>query len=125
MTTVSGTKIILQGTSAPSVIADSISIVNEATTARTLTNADQGKLVRSTSTSATTFTIATDATGNFKDGALIVAEQAGAGNLQIAAASGVTINSINSATKILGRYGTAILTRVAANQWNLSGDISI
>lgn len=50
--------------------------------------------------------------------------QDGAGQLTFAAGAGVTINSVNSYLKIIGRYGVACLKKTATNTWYLFGAIT-
>jgi hypothetical protein len=46
-----------------------------------------------------------------------------AGTLTIAAGAGVTLNIIAGKTAVVAQYGTATLTKTAANVWALTGDL--
>lgn len=96
-------------------------------TAYTLVNADAGRLVSMTNGSPSTLTIPTDAStagGAMAVGTVITLRQGGAGQLTIVGASGVTLRSRGSLTKIAGQYGYATLIKVAANTWELTGDLA-
>ena len=98
-------------------------IVTESTTARTLGITDKGKYIRCTSGSATTITVPANATTAFPTGTRIEIIQAGAGEVTIAAAGGVTINSVSSWKDAVAQYSAMVLTKVDTNTWDLVGDI--
>lgn len=81
-------------------------------------------VVRSTSGSATTFTVPANATVAFATGTVIGLAQNGAGTLTIAAAGGVTINSLNGNLALAGQYGRAALEKTATNTWALLGALA-
>jgi hypothetical protein len=85
---------------------------------------DAGTVVQSTDASAVIFTIPANATTAFLVGAQIAVVQAGAGQVTIAAASGVTLEVPSSYTATTrAQWSTIVLTQVATNQWVVSGDM--
>ena len=92
---------------------------------------DEGKYFTMNSASATTITVPKDATNNLTVGCQIIWECIGTGLPTFSPEDGtITIRSRGGALKMGGgtgacQYATAILTKVAANTWNLSGDISV
>ena len=85
---------------------------------------DAGKYLQMSYGSACTMTIPTNASVAFPIGTRIEIEQNGAGQVQILAASGVTINSQGGKTKILGQYATCFIIKIDTNLWTLSGNIT-
>jgi hypothetical protein len=85
---------------------------------------DAGTVVQSTDASAVIFTIPANATAAFLVGAQIAVVQAGAGQVTIAAASGVALEVPSSYTATTrAQWSTIVLTQVATNQWVVSGDM--
>lgn len=96
------------------------SINNQAGGAYTLTTGDRSKIVRMTSAAANNVTVPTGLT----IGATWIIRQAGDGKTGIVAASGVTINSAE--TLYLRKKGSTVsLVCVAANEFDLTGDLEI
>jgi len=92
--------------------------------AYTLVLADHGKIVSMNNAGANTVTIPPNSSVAFPVGATITLRQAGAGQTTIAPGAGVTLNSRGAAFKLAGQYAYATLVKVAADTWELSGDIS-
>lgn len=88
---------------------------------RTLVAGDHLKYLRSTSATAVTFTVPPQSSVSWVDNAEIVFEQAGAGQITIAAGSGVTINS-SETLKSGQQYAVIGLKRVASDTWTLTGE---
>lgn len=93
-----------------------------ANTTLALTNA--GKVLTMSSTSARTITIPTNASVAFPIGTEIAIININTGALTITPASGVTLNSEGSKTKITKQYASAALKQTEANVWILAGNIS-
>ena len=85
---------------------------------------DQGKYLSMSYVSACTMTIPTNASVAFPIGSRIEIEQVGTGQVQILAASGVTLNSQGGKTKIVGQYATCFIIKKDTNEWTLSGNIT-
>ena len=85
---------------------------------------DAGKYLQMSYGSACTMTIPTNASVAFPIGSRIEIEQNGAGQVQILAAVGVTLNSQGGKTKILGQYATCFIIKIDTNLWTLSGNIT-
>lgn len=96
----------------------------QAGTTYTLTLSDSRKIVATTSSSAVTITVPTNASVAFPVGSVIAFEQRGTGVLTFAGASGVTISSLNSNLSISGRYGTAAIRKTGTNDWILAGALA-
>lgn len=91
--------------------------------AYTLALADAGLVVETTSASAVTITVPANATVAFPVGTVIEVLQYGAGQVTIAAASGVTLRSASSLTT-RAQYSSVALRLRAANEWVVSGDLT-
>lgn len=90
-------------------------------TTYTLVTADAGKIVDLNNASAITLTVPLN---GFTTGTRIDLIQTGAGQVTVAAASGVTINSKGAALKLTGQWSAATLIQRSANLWVLVGDIA-
>lgn len=96
-------------------------------TAYTLVAADAGKIVRMTNGAANTITIPSDANmsgGSLPVGTVITVAQGGAGSTAFVAGSGVTLQSRGALTHMAGQFAWAMLVKIQANVWELSGDIA-
>jgi hypothetical protein len=93
-------------------------------TAYTLVAADNGKVVSMNNAAGNTLTIPTNASVAFPVGTLITVRQAGAGQTNIIAAGGVTLNARGGLTHLAGQFAYAMLFKVATDTWDLSGDIA-
>lgn len=85
--------------------------------------ADRLKVVKGNRGAAQTFTIPADATTDFPDGTILTACQAGDGQISIAAADGVTINSADSALKLRKKFSVVQLWKETTNTWWAFGDV--
>lgn len=94
-----------------------------AVTAYTLALTDAGAVVESTSASAVAVTVPLNATVAFPVGTVIEVLQYGAGQLTIAAASGVTLRNPSSLTT-RAQYSSVALRMRAVDEWIVSGDLS-
>lgn len=95
-----------------------------ATANKTLALTDAGCYIEMNATSALTVTIPADATVNFPVGTEIEIIQEGTGEVTIAAASGVTLQSPGGLKKISERYVVVSLKKRAANDWRLTGALA-
>lgn len=77
-----------------------------------------------TAAGAMTLTVPTNASVAFPTGTEIDVYQQGAGQVSIAAAGGVTINSAFSNLKIAAQYTGASLKKTATNTWELVGNLT-
>lgn len=93
-------------------------------TTYTLVLADAAKTVRISNASAIVLTVPLNANVAFAVGTQIQVVQAGAGQITLTPASGVTLQSRGAAFKTAGQYAYALLTKVATDTWELSGDIT-
>lgn len=84
--------------------------------------AHAGAILEITHGSAITYTVRADATLNLPIGTSIHLAQAGAGQITVAAAGGVTVKkSATFNAKTLDQESIIVLTKVAANTWRLGG----
>jgi hypothetical protein len=60
----------------------------------------------------------------FPVGTVVYVRQYGLGQTVFVQGAGVTINSRGNADRITGRYGEAMMTKRATDEWIASGDIS-
>jgi len=87
----------------------------------TITPADDGGVVRSTSSAQRDFTIATEATSAWADGARIEVYGAGSGAIRIMG-TGITLTWAGSTgTRTIAAGGRGVLERNGSNDWFLSG----
>lgn len=105
---------------AQGVSGDAFQVAAE-TSGRTLVAGDHLNYIRNTSATAVTYTVPPQSSVSWVDNAEIVFEQAGAGQITIAAGSGVTINSSES-LKSGQQYAVIGLKRVASDVWTLTGE---
>jgi hypothetical protein len=101
-------------------ILSSAGIITEATTARTLSASDNGKVIYCTSGSATTITCAAGLGKGFS--CTII--QGGAGKVTVAA-GGQTLVSYSSLFSTMGQYAVASLIAPVANTFLLAGNIGV
>lgn len=90
----------------------------------TLVLGDAEGYLRFTNSSAATVTVPPEASVAFPIGTVIYLESAGTGALDIAAGSGVTVNSRGAALTMAGQYAAAQLKKVASDTWTVLGDVS-
>ena len=93
-------------------------------TSYTLAIDDAGGFVDMNNASAITLTVPPNSSVAFPAETRIDLLQSGAGQVTVAAGSGVTINSKNSNLKISGQWSAATLVQRSANSWVLIGDLS-
>lgn len=90
----------------------------------TLALADAGKLLLLSKVSAFTLTVPDEATVPFGVGQQINLAQFGTGQVTVEGAVGVTIRSTPT-NKMRTQYSTALLVKVAADEWLLTGDLAL
>jgi hypothetical protein len=88
----------------------------------TLLLTDGGKVVEMTSASANTLTIPLNASAAFTIGTSIFVLQAGTGQITIAGAAGVTVNSYVG-LKLIGQWAGCTLIKRATNTWVAVGGL--
>jgi len=95
-------------------------VSSNANTAITLASGDEGKYIRTTAATAVTVTIPSSV---FSTGDEILIEQAGAGQVTVAAGTGVTLNnSASNTAKTAEQYAVVGLKCVASNVFTLTGE---
>lgn len=92
-------------------------------TAQTLALVDAEKYLRFTNAAAKTLTVPTNATVAFPLGTTISGISTGVGQLTIAAAGGVTINTPETLRLRPKAFVSFVLTKVGTNEWDLAGDL--
>ena len=90
-------------------------------TTYTLVLGDAGDYIQTTSTTAVTITVPLQSSVTWAADTEIYFEQNNTGQITIAGASGVTINS-SETLKTAGRYSVIALKRVASDTWTLTGE---
>lgn len=96
----------------------------DTTTAYTLVLGDAGKYVTLSNAASITLTVPTNASVAFDVGTVVNVVQLGAGQVTIAGAGGVTVNSEGSKLKLKGQYAVASLLKTATNTWVALGNLS-
>ena len=97
--------------------------INSIADAGTFALADANNVVQYNSATAGTATVPPNSSVAFPVGTAIEVHQIGAGELTIAAGSGVTLNSRNG-TDTAGQYAIAVLRKTATDTWVLGGDVA-
>ncbi len=93
-------------------------------TTYTLVLGDKGWLVTMSNASGNTLTVPTNASVAFPVLTRIDLASLGSGQTTIAAAGGVTINSVGAKLKLTTQYSGASLVKTGTNTWLLIGDLS-
>lgn len=96
--------------------------INTQTDDYTLEITDATAYVRMNKATANVLTVPPNSSVAFSVGTEIPVAQIGAGETTIAAGSGVTINSPETLV-VKKRYARVLLTKVATNTWDLSGEL--
>ena len=108
----------LSGT--PTIPAQFFNVVSDAATSITLDTGDEGRYIRCTAASAVTVTVPS---GKFQADDEIIIEQAGTGQVEIAAGGGVTINNSSANTKKTAeQFAVIALKCTATNVFTLTGE---
>lgn len=95
------------------------------TVAYTSVAADAGILLEFNSAGALTLTIPPNASVAFPIGTMLGVRQYGVGQVTIVAGTGVILRSRDGALKTAGQYAEATLTKRAADEWVLAGDLIV
>ena len=90
-------------------------------TTYTLVLGDAGDYIQTTSTTAVTITVPLQSSVTWAADTEIYFEQNNTGQITIAGASGVTVNT-SETLKTAGRYSVIALKRVASDTWTLTGE---
>ena len=101
-----------------------ISLNAQTGTTYTLVLGDADKLVEMNNAAANTLTVPPNSSVAFSTGTQIIVVQKGAGTTTIAAGSGVTLLSKDSALGIGGQYGAATCIKIASDTWYVIGDLA-
>jgi len=115
-----GTSPVVTSITADAFILSSAGIITEATTARTLSASDNGKIIYCTSASAVTITCAASLGAGF--GCTII--QGGAGKVTVAA-GGQTLVSYSSLFSTMGQYAVISLIAPVANTFLAAGNLGV
>ena len=91
-------------------------------TTYTLALTDAHKLVTLSNASSITATVPPNSSVAFETGDQVNLLQLGAGQVTVAAGSGVTIRSEGSKLKLKGQYATATLVKIGTDEWVLLGN---
>ena len=92
-------------------------------TTYTLVLGDAFTHLRMSNAGAITLTVPTNASVAFAVGTQIAVEQTGAGQVTVAAAGGVTLRTSLTA-KTRAQYSVLLLTKLATDEWLISGDMA-
>jgi len=104
-------------------INDSVDFIAK-TANYTIQKTDSGKTISVTSSSDVVITIPANSTTPFVIGQKIEILRNGSGNVSIAGAVGVILNSKNSNKKIASQYSGAVISKIDTNTWILIGDLT-
>lgn len=98
--------------------------VTDAAADRVLALTDVGKTILRTNAGAQTVTLPRDTTVAFPVGSTIAIIAQGAGALTVQAGAGATMEKAAATTAVVVAKGRVIATKVAADTWNVSGDLT-
>lgn len=115
-----GVSPVVSSITSDAFILSSAGIITEATTARTLSASDNGKVIYCTSGSATTITCAASLGKGFS--CTII--QGGAGKVTVAA-GGQTLVSYSSLFSTMGQYAVVSAICPVANTFLLAGNLGV
>jgi hypothetical protein len=115
-----GTSPVVTNITSGAFILSSAGIITEATTARTLSASDNGKVIYCTNGSATTITCAVGLGAGFS--CTII--QGGAGKVTVAA-GGQTLVSYSSLFSTMGQYAVVSAICPVANTFLLAGNLGV
>lgn len=101
---------------------DNLTLNAQTGTTYTLALTDAHKLVTLSNASGITLTIPTEASVAFQTGDQVNILQLGAGQVTVAAASGVTLRAQGSKVKLNGQYAIGTLVKIATDEWVLVGN---
>ena len=101
---------------------DNLTLNAQTGTTYTLVLADAHKLVTQSNASGITTTVPPNTDVAFEIGDQVNLLQLGAGQVTVAAGSGVTIRSQGSKLKLNGQYSTATLVKIGTDEWVLLGN---
>lgn len=101
-------------------------VINAQTASYTLVMADgDGRLITMDSASALTLTVPTNASVAFPIGTQILVQQLGAGQVTVAAASGVVLQSHNNALRARGQFAVLGLVKRLSDTWAVVGNVVV
>ena len=103
---------------------DNLTLNAQTGTSYTLVLTDAHKLVTQSNASAITTTIPPNSSVAFDIGDQVNLLQLGAGQVTVAAGSGVTIRSEGTKLKLKGQYAAATCIKIASDEWVLVGNLS-
>lgn len=106
------------------VAANTKTTLNTQTASYTAVLLDAGKTLLMDSASANTVTIPPESSANFDLGTFIDVVQLGTGQTSFVAGSGVTIRNPFSALTLSEQYASARITKIAADTWLVSGNMT-
>lgn len=103
---------------------DNLTLNAQTGTTYTLVLADAHKLVTLSNASGITLTVPPNSSVAFDTGDQVNLLQLGAGQVTVAAGSGVTLRSEGSKVKLAGQYALATLVKIASDEWVLVGNLT-
>jgi hypothetical protein len=89
----------------------------------TLTLAMKGQVVPVSSASAVAVTVPPNSSVAFPVGSWVEVDRMGAGTVTLTAGSGVTFRTAASALTLRAQYSTAMLRKIATDEWLIVGDL--
>ena len=103
---------------------DNLTLNAQTGTTYTLVLTDANKFITLSNASATTLTVPPNSSVAFETGDQVNLMQLGAGQVTIAAGSGVTIRSAGSKLKTNAQYAVATLVKIDTNTWVAVGNLA-
>ena len=101
---------------------DNLTLNAQTGTSYTLVLTDAHKLVTLNNSSSITLTIPAEASVNFDIGDQVNLMQLGSGQVTVSGGVSVTIRSQGSKLKLNGQYATAVIIKIASDEWVLVGN---
>lgn len=100
------------------------SSINQQSGTYTVTIDDLGKLIEINNSASVVVTIPTDANAPFQVGDRVDILQTGAGQVNLAPDTGVTLNSETSKRKLLNQWAACTIIKRGANSWVAIGNLT-
>lgn len=119
--------IVGDGSSTKEFTPNTIATNAQTNTTYTLALTDRDKLVTLSNASSITLTIPLNSSVAFAVGAIIAAQQIGAGQVTIEGASGVTVTSTgatSTAPRLRAQYSAASIIKTGTDSWTVIGDLT-
>jgi hypothetical protein len=113
------------GTTASGSYSTTVTQNLQSGTTYTVVLTDAGKVVEMANAALNTLTVPPNSTAAYPVGTFLHVRQGGVGQTVIAPGAGVTLRSRGGALKLTGQWSEATLTKRAADEWVVTGELTL